>query len=406
MVPVETRTAKVARLGDNRRATVSPTGRSTKRASNAPTTDVPSKDAPTTDVPRKDAPTTGARLEVVSSRDAPTHDPGPEAATKRAAQVIDAAAQPIELPDGAMVRVGTASWTDPTMTAGTVFYPSGVDTAEERLQYYASQFPLVEVDSTYYSLPAARTAALWRERTPPDFIFDVKAHALMTGQPTEVSRLPKVLREELPEDLRKKARLYARDLPPELRDAVWQLFLDGLEPLRAAGQLGSILLQYPRWFFPRHENREEILAARERLGDQPFAVEFRHGSWFNEKNADRTLRFLTDNQVPFVIVDEPQGMRSSVPPVVAVTSPELAVVRFHGRRVETWEAKGIPTVERFRYLYDREELADWAPRLRDAARQTRDLHVLMNNCYANYGATNARELAKLLGDLKPAGSDD
>jgi uncharacterized protein YecE (DUF72 family) len=142
------------------------------------------------------------------------------------------------------------------------------------------------------------------------------------------------------------------------------------------------------------------------LAGQPFAVEFRHGSWFNEKNADRTLRFLTDNQIPFVIVDEPQGMRSSVPAIVAVTSPDLAVVRFHGRRAETWEAKGIPTVERFRYLYDREQLAGWAPRLRDAAGQTRDLHVLMNNCYANYGATNARELAKLLGDLKPGGSTD
>ena len=337
---------------------------------------------------------------------APVHDPGPESAAKRAAGVMDAAAQPIELADGATVRVGTASWTDPTMTAGTVFYPSGVDTAEERLQYYASQFPLVEVDSTYYSLPAARTAELWRDRTPPDFVFDIKAHALMTGQPTEVSRLPKFLREELPDELRAKSRLYARDLPTELRDAVWQLFLDGLEPLRAAGQLGSILLQYPRWFFPLGENRDEILAARERLADQPFAVEFRHGSWFNEKNADRTLRFLGDNQIPLVIVDEPQGLRSSVPPIVAVTSPDLAVVRFHGRRVETWEAKGIPTVERFRYLYDREQLADWAPRLRDAGRQTRDLHVLMNNCYANYGATNARELAMLLGDLKPAGSND
>src|SRR5688500_10996781 len=227
------------------------------------------------------------------------HDPGPELAARRAEPVMDAAVHPIELPDGAVVRLGTASWTDPTMTAGTVFYPRGVDSAEERLQYYASQFPLVEVDSTYYSLPAARTAELWRDRTPPDFVFDFKAHALMTGQPTEISRLPKMLREELPEELRSQSRRYARDLPGELRDAVWQLFLDGLEPLRAAGQLGSILLQYPRWFFPLGANRDEILAARERLAGQPFAVEFRHASWFNEKNADRTLRFLTDNQIPF-----------------------------------------------------------------------------------------------------------
>jgi uncharacterized protein YecE (DUF72 family) len=334
-----------------------------------------------------------------------THDPGPDVAGRRAADVMHAAADPIELPDGATVRVGTSSWTDPTMTAANVFYPSGADSAEERLQYYASQFPLVEVDSTYYALPAARTAELWRDRTPPDFVFDVKGHALLTGQPTEVKRLPKVIREELPDELKAKTRIYARDLPAELRDAVWQMFRDGLEPLRESGQLGAIVLQYPRWFFPSHESRDEILAAKEELGDQRFAVEFRHGSWFNEKNAERTLRFLTDNKIPFVIVDEPQGLKSSVPPIVAVTSPELAVIRFHGRRKETWEAAGIPVVERFRYLYDRQELADWAPQLREAAKGTRDLHVLMNNCYANYGATNARELAKLLGDLRPGGSD-
>ena len=351
---------------------------------------------------------------MTSARQQPTedmepvnrHDPGPDAAARRAAAVSGAAAQVIELPRGGSIRVGTASWTDPTMTAGTVFYPAGADSAEERLQYYASQFPLVEVDATYYALPARRTAELWRERTPPDFTFDVKAHALMTGQPTEVKRLPKTLREELPAELADKRRIYARDLPAELRDAVWQLFLDGLQPLRESGQLGSILLQYPRWFFPISASREEILEARERLGGQPFAVELRNASWFNEKNAERTLRFLGDNRIPFVIVDEPQGMKSSIPPIVAVTSPELAVVRFHGRRAETWEKQGIPVVERFRYLYDREQLAEWAPRLREAAAQARETHVLMNNCYSNYGATNARELAALLADLKPDADRD
>ena len=326
------------------------------------------------------------------------HDPGPEAAARRAADVMDAAVQPIEVQD-ALVRVGTASWTDPTMTAGTVFYPAGADSAEERLQYYASQFPLVEVDSTYYALPARRTPELWRERTPPDFTFDVKAHALMTGQPTETKRLPKVIREALPAELADKRRLYARDLPAELRDEVWRMFLDGLEPLREGGQLGSILLQYPRWFFPISQSRDEILEAKERLGEQLFAVELRNASWFNEKNFERTMRFLTDNAIPFVMVDEPQGMKSSIPPVVAVTSPELALFRFHGRRAETWEKQGIPVVERFRYLYDREQLAEWAPKVRHAASEARRTHVLMNNCYSNYGSTNARELAAILAEL-------
>jgi uncharacterized protein YecE (DUF72 family) len=330
------------------------------------------------------------------------HDPGPEAAASRAAEVLTAATEPLVIDGGGTVRIGTASWTDPTMTAGTVFYPSGADTAEERLQYYASQFPLVEIDATYYALPARRTAELWRDRTPPDFMFDVKAHALMTGQPTETKRLPKSIREALPAEIAEKKRLYARDLPPELRAEVWAMFMDGLEPLRESGQLGSILLQYPRWFFPISESREQILEAKEMLGDQPFAVELRNASWFNEKNLDRTMRFLEDNKLPFVMVDEPQGFKSSVPPLDAVTSPELAVMRFHGRRAATWEARDVTPTERFRYLYDREELNDWAPRLRDAAGKTRDLHVLMNNCYANYGSTNARELAAILADLSAA----
>ena len=331
------------------------------------------------------------------------HDPGPAVAGLRAAELEEAAAEPIAVPGGALIRVGTASWTDPTMTAPGVFYPDGANSAEERLQYYASRFPLVEVDATYYALPAARTAQLWLDRTPPDFLFDVKAHALMTGQPSEVRRLPKDLREALPDELRAKARIYATDLPAELEDALWQLFLDGLEPLRAGGQLGSILLQYPRWFFPSSANRERIREAKERLGDVACAVEFRNESWFNEKNVERTLRFLEDERIPLVMVDGPQGFKSSVPPILAVTSPDLAVVRFHGRRRETWEARNIPTVERFRYLYDRDELEEWVPRLREAASRTKEMHVLMNNCYANYGATNAREIARLLRETELAG---
>jgi uncharacterized protein YecE (DUF72 family) len=331
------------------------------------------------------------------------HDPGPEAAADRALAVANAAANALVTAGGSTIRIGTASWTDPTMTAPGVFYPRGVGSAEDRLAYYASTFPIVEIDSTYYSLPNSRTAEAWVKRTPPDFLFDAKAHALMTGQPTEPRRLPKDIRNDLPASLATKPRIYARDLPAELRDAIWQAFLAGLEPLRAGGQLGSVLLQYPRWFFPTGESRDEILAARQRLGDVRSAVEFRSETWFNEKNRDRTLLFLADNNIPFVMVDGPQGLRSSVPPVVAVTSPELALVRFHGRRAETWEAKSIPVVERFRYLYSEDELREWLPRVREAATQAREIHILMNNCYANYGSTNARELAgRLAVDLTGA----
>ena len=223
-------------------------------------------------------------------------DPGVDAAATRGDEVETAAAEPIEIPAAGRSGMGTASWTDPTMTASGVFYPAAATTAEERLHHYAANFPLVEVDATYYALPAASTAELWRERTPPDFVFDIKAHALMTGQATETKRLPKAIRTALPEPAASKTRIYAKDLPDELLDEVWRTFREGLEPLATAGQLGSILLQYPRWFFP--SRRTAARSNRPSSGSTAGRprVEFRNGSWLNEKNAERTLRFLRDRQ--------------------------------------------------------------------------------------------------------------
>jgi len=326
------------------------------------------------------------------------HDPGPEVSRTRAEEGGEAGRRPIRVGKGE-VRVGTASWTDPTMTAPGVFYPKGASNAEERLRYYASRFSVVEVDSTYYALPNPFTAKTWVERTPQDFVFDIKAHALMTGQPTEVARLPKAIREELPAELEEKKRIYRKDLPQELLDAVYGQFRAALEPLVDARKLGAVFVQFPKWVFPSNEARELILENRERL-QLPIAVEFRHGSWFNEKNAERTVRFLQDNQIPYVAVDEPQGFKSSVPPLAVHTSPDLAVFRFHGRNQENWEKKDIPPSERFRYLYDVDELADWTPQIAAAARQAKATHVLYNNCFSNYGTTNAREMARLLEELQ------
>jgi uncharacterized protein YecE (DUF72 family) len=326
------------------------------------------------------------------------HDPGPESAGARAGAAGEAGRRPIRIGDGE-VWVGTASWTDPTMTAPGVFYPKGASTAEERLRYYASQFPLVEVDSTYYALPNKHTAKIWVERTPKDFMFDIKAHALMTGQPTELARLPKAIRDELSGELKEKKRIYRKDLPKELLDSVYAQFREALEPLVEADKLGAVLVQFPKWVFPSSEARELILENRDRM-KVPIAVEFRHGSWFNEKNAERTVKFLQDNKIPYVAVDEPQGFKSSVPPVVVHTSGDLAVIRFHGRNNENWEKKDIPPSERFRYLYDEDELADWTSQIAAAARQTKETHVLYNNCFSNYGTTNAREMARLLQQLQ------
>jgi len=326
------------------------------------------------------------------------HDPGAEQGLERGEAAGGAARSPIKVGKGE-VRFGTASWTDPTMIAPGVFYPKGLSSAEERLRFYASQFSVVEVDATYYALPYKRMAESWVERTPKDFVFDIKAHALMTGQPTEVARLPKAIKQELPAELSGKRRIYRKDMPAELLDTVYQQFREALEPLLAARKLGAIFVQFPKWVFPSNEARDLILETRQRL-DLPIAVEFRHGSWFNEKNAERTVRFLQDNKIPYIAVDEPQGFKSSVPPVVVPTSEELAVFRFHGRNKENWEKKEIAPSERFRYLYDEDELADWTPKIATVARSSRQTHVVYNNCFSNYGTTNAREAARLLAEMQ------
>src|SRR5256885_9502913 len=166
-------------------------------------------------------------------------DPGVEPARKRSEEAGDAAHTPVQIGEGE-VRFGTASWTDPTMTAPGVFYPDGAKSAEERLRFYASQFSVVEVDATYYALPYRRMAEAWAERTPKDFVFDIKAHAIMTGQPTEVARLPKPIREELPKELADKKRIYRKDMPAELLDAMYKQFREALEPLTEANKLGAV----------------------------------------------------------------------------------------------------------------------------------------------------------------------
>ena len=328
------------------------------------------------------------------------HDPGTAAARERAEHTP--AAEPARVRIGRTpVLFGTAGWTDPTLTAPGVFYPDGVPSAEARLRYYAKRFSLVEVDSTYYALPAPRMAALWVERTPEDFVFDVKAFAWMTGHATEVDRLPRELREALPATLAGRKRLYAKDVPREVRGEAWRLFAAAMQPLADAGKLGAVFLQFPAWVRPAAHTPEMLARARERLGGLPIAVEFRHREWLAPAQRARTLALLREQEMSYVIVDEPQGLASSVPPELAVTSRRLAVLRLHGRRTDTWEKRGATVQERFRYLYEPEELAPWVPRIEEVAGESANVHVVFNNCYGNYGTTNALELAGLLaGDAR------
>jgi uncharacterized protein YecE (DUF72 family) len=288
------------------------------------------------------------------------------------------------------VRVGTASWTDRTLIESG-WYPPEAATPEQRLRYYARQFPLVEVDATYYALPAEQTATSWAERTPAKFTFNVKAFSLFTQHPTRVAALPTDLRPAA--EKTGKDRIYLKDIDPAVTDQAWQRFLAALEPLNQAGKLGAILFQFPMWFPISRTNKDYILACADRAAPRRICIEFRNRTWMTPENQEETLSFLARHQLPYVCVDMPQGYRDSIPPVVAATAPDLSVVRMHGHS-DKWTSKDIH--ERFGYHYTERELEEWAPKVRELAQQTETTHVLFNNCYRDYAQTNAQQLAELL----------
>jgi uncharacterized protein YecE (DUF72 family) len=285
-----------------------------------------------------------------------------------------------------LIRVGTASWTDRTLLESG-WYPPDAGTPEKRLRFYASQFPLVEVDATYYALPAERTVAAWAERTPDGFVFNVKAFSLFTQHPTRVAALPADLRAAVATT--GKERVYLKDVDPAVADLAWDRFLSALEQ---SGKLGAILLQFPQWFPVSRASKDYILACAQRAAPRRVCVEFRNRTWMTEDNQKETLGFLTAHKLPYVCVDMPQGHPSSIPPVLAATS-DLAVVRMHGHS-DQWSSKDI--TQRFGYHYSEEELTQWADRVRTLAEDAAITDVLFNNCCRDNSQVNAQQFAALL----------
>jgi uncharacterized protein YecE (DUF72 family) len=286
------------------------------------------------------------------------------------------------------ILVGTSSWTDKSLLQSG-WYPKGMTSAEDRLRFYASNFPIVEVDSTYYFPPSEQNSELWIERTPDNFVFNIKAFSLLTQHPTKADALYK----DLPRPDTGKKNIYVSDLDGKTIDEVWDRFLSALWPLHAAGKLGALLFQFPPWFHISKRNRNYILECVRRAAPMVICVEFRNETWMTEDNRSETLDFLEGHGIPYVSVDMPQGFKSSIPPVAAATT-DLAVFRFHGRNVAEWNSKSVQ--RRFRYDYSEEELSEWIPRIKRVAQRTDTTHVMMNNCYRDYAQQNANELSKLL----------
>lgn len=271
------------------------------------------------------------------------------------------------------VLVGTSNWAD-----HQGFYPAGTKPAE-RITYYAQRFPVVSVDSTYYTLQPQRNFQAWCDRTPDGFLFDVKAYRELTQH----NRTPEG-EVETP------------------RADTFEKFSYSLDPMRECGKLRAVNFQFPPWFKYSEANLEYIATCREFLPDDLLTVEFRHRSWLEGEQAESTLDFLREHSLAYVMVDEPQLGSGSVPPAVAVTNSALAIVRFHGRNTETWYKKGLSSsTERFKYLYKKEELAEWLPGIEQVQQQAAEVHVMMNNNYGNYAVRNAVDMMELLGQQAP-----
>jgi uncharacterized protein YecE (DUF72 family) len=288
----------------------------------------------------------------------------------------------------ASVLVGTASWTDRTLVQSG-WYPKGVSSAEDRLRFYASRFPLVEADATYYFLPTEQTVTAWRERTPRRFRFDVKAFSLLTQHPTAAKALPS---SAVPAG---KSRVYLRHLDPAVVDDIWAQFVGTLVPLHRDHKLGAVLFQFPPWFTIKRANKDYVLECVDRCRPLPVTVELRNDTWFRDDTVEETLDFFRRHHVPLVSVDTPPGERSSVPPLDTATSKRLAVVRLHGR------GRPRPGLTRQAaagaYSYSRRNLEQWARITGRLAEQTRTVHVVFRNMYRDYAVRNAEQLQSLLG---------
>ncbi|MFO8060309.1 MAG: DUF72 domain-containing protein [Bacillota bacterium] len=301
------------------------------------------------------------------------------------------------------VRVGTCSWADRGMVKS--WYPEEFRSPPKLLDYYCKHFDTVEVDSTYYAIPDPEICARWARRTPEGFIFHVKAFGMMTGHSVKPRQLPASLREGFDYSLTRYGNL--KNPPPEMIRGCFEHFIRAVEPLNRAKKLGLILLQFPPYFTAGdpgqyRRNLAWIRRCREVMPEHRLAVEFRHRSWFADEVAGEVAQLLGDENVTLVAVDEPQVGEKSIPPVIRATG-SCGYVRFHGRNRATWDRPVKSAAERFRYLYDEEELREWVEPLRRLEDQTETTYAMFNNCFADYAPANALTMAGL---LREAGGGD
>jgi uncharacterized protein YecE (DUF72 family) len=264
--------------------------------------------------------------------------------------------------------------------------------ARDRLGWYAERFEYVEVNSSFYAIPAQKTVARWAEITPNEFVFDVKLHRLLSRHSAGADSL-------LPE-LRPRAQTDERGrviLTPELQDLLVEATLDAIAPLAEAGKLGPFLLQLSPSFSPRKHELSELESLAERLREPGLAIELRNRNWVEGDQLEATLDWYENNGVSFVCVDSPPGDNFQIlPPIDAVTRRDVAYLRMHGRNTEGY-LKGKSVAERFGWVYSEDELRELVGRAQNLAEDAGQVHVAFNNNRSSDAPDSARRFRELIG---------
>jgi uncharacterized protein YecE (DUF72 family) len=290
------------------------------------------------------------------------------------------------------ILVGTASWSDPGFVER--WYPKKMP-ARERLQWYAQHFDMVEVNSTFYSVPEPRMVERWCAATPNDFTFDVKLHQLFSFHSTRAKLLPP--------DLQRRAETDARGnvkSTPDLREALLKTFLRATSIFHDTGKLGVFLLQLSPAFSLRKHELGELEHLIEMLRDYNLAIEFRNRNWATGDQLQSTTDFLQKHHAIFVNVDAPASDHFMVIPsnIDEVTNADVAYLRLHGRNAKAY-ITGKTVAARFDYDYGENEIAEVAQRSRKLAKEARELHVIFNNNNLDYAPRAALRLRKALGQI-------
>jgi len=267
--------------------------------------------------------------------------------------------------------------------------------AGERLRWYAQHFEMVEVNSTFYSVPEPRMVERWCAVTPDDFTFDVKLHQLFSFHSTPAKLLPPDLQSRAETDARGRVKS-----TPNLQEALLPIFLRSMSILRKAGKLGVFLLQLSPSFSSRKHELDELERLIEMLSDYDLAIEFRNRNWAVGDQLDSTIDFLQKHHAIFVNVDAPASNHFMVMPsdVDEVTNSKVAYLRLHGRNAKAY-ITGKTVAARFDYDYSDDEIAEAAERSTKLAREARELHVIFNNNNLDYAPRAALRLRKALGQI-------